>query len=204
MSVALEKIKPSDCVLAFGIPTCKEEFEKAKNDSLERDLVKNIDWDRYEESFVRYLKKIEPQFLKLGVRVIHRLTLQDYGKLFRDSSNKVIILFSHWKKTADTVEFFNGMATIDEITGVVPEDFDGIIDLTVCHPRGLAIKLRERLTDKSLIKFVNKRNAAHLWLYFYWAVFTFLNDSIDPGTGNPGATYLEALEKSVEEFNENE
>lgn len=201
MAVATEKLKPSDCVLAFGIPTCEKEFLNALKDSARRDLVRNKVWGEYDLNFVRHLKKIEPRMLKLGVRTVHQLTLQDFGSLFRDSANKVIILFSHWRESDQTVEFFSGMAGNDEIIDTIPNDFDGIFDLTVCRPKNLAIRLREHLPPKSLIKYVNVNNTAALWLYFYWAVFTVLHDSTDwKNGGEPGATYLEALEKAAEEF----
>src|SRR5437764_15417716 len=134
MSASTQKLKPSDCVLAFGIPTCEDEFGEAREDS-KRDFVKNQIWEKYDFQFVSHLRKIEPRFVKLGLKIVHKLTLQDFGKLFRDSSNKVVILFSHW--TDNTVEFFDGMATEDEIVSAIPREFDGIVDLTICHPNNL-------------------------------------------------------------------
>lgn len=198
MSVALDKIKPSDCVLAFGIPTCEEEFGNAKSDALGRDFVIKQVWHEYDFHFVSHLKKIEPKMRKLGARIIYDLTLEKFGELFRDASNKVVILFSHW--TDETVEFFDGMKTEKEIINVVPKDFDGIIDLCACHPKSLALKLRNHLPEFSLVKRTDVENTPRIWLYFYWAVFTALNDSNNSGDKNSGITYLEALEKTVNEF----
>lgn len=200
MSASTPKLKPADCVLAFGIPTCEDEFWEAREDS-ERDFVKNQIWEKYNFQFVSHLRKIEPRLVKLGLKVVHKLTLQDFGELLRDSSNKVVILFSHWKE--DTVEFFDGMATEDEIINVIPSDFEGIVDLTVCHPQNLAIRIRNHLPPTSLVKYADIKNTPLIWLYFYWAVFTILSDSnnSDPGdAGNSDNSYLEALEKAVEEF----
>lgn len=194
MSISNQVVKPSDCVLVFGIPTCEEDFEDAKDDTFGRDFVTNCSrvWYKYYDEAISHLEKIEPHLKKLGVRVIHGLKLSDWRSLFNNNSNKVIILFSHWKD--DSVEFFDGMATSDTVVKQVPEDFEGIIDLCVCHPTNLAIKLRNHLPPSSLIRFIDKKTTPYKWLYFYWAVFTILHDS--------EVSYLEALEQSVKAFAE--
>lgn len=196
MSASTQKLKPSDCVLAFGVPTREEEFWEAREDSL-RDFVKNQIWEKYDFQFVSHLRKIEPCLVKLGLKIVPKLTLQNFGRLFRDPSNKVIILFSHW--THNTVEFFDGMATEDEIINVIPSTFEGIVDLTICHPNKLPVRIRNHLPPTSLVKYTDVENTPVIWLHFYWALFTILNDSnnSDPGSGS---SYLEALEKTVEEF----
>ncbi|MGC2237741.1 MAG: hypothetical protein WA584_16375 [Pyrinomonadaceae bacterium] len=194
VSVSNHTLKPSDCVLVCGIPICEEDFWDAKDDGLERDFAINCCpvWDKYYVEAICYLEKIEPYLKKLGVRIIHRLKLSDFRNLFDDNLNKVIILFSHWKD--DSVEFFDGMATSDAVVNEVPENFEGIIDLCVCHPTNLVIKLRNHLPPSSLIRFIDKKTTPYKWLYFYWAVFTILHDS--------EVSYLEALEQSVKAFAE--
>jgi hypothetical protein len=197
VSASTQKLKPSDCVLAFGIPICEGEFWEAREDPL-RDFVKNQIWEQYDFQFVSHLRKIEPCLVKLGSKIVPRLTLQDFGRLFGDPSNKVIILFSHW--THDTVEFFDGMATEDEIISVIPSSFEGIVDLTICHPNRLPVRIRNHLPPTALVKYTDVENTPTIWLYFYWALFTILNDSNNSDPGNSGSSYLEALEKTVEEF----
>jgi hypothetical protein len=194
---AIGKLRPSDCVLAFGIPTSEDEFWEAQGDS-HRDFVKGQVWEKYDFQFVSHLRKVEPRLLKLGLKVVHKLTLRDFGRLLRDPSNTVVILFSHW--AGRTVEFFDGMATEDEIVGVIPSDFDGIVDLTICHPEHLPMRIRNHLPPTSLVKYTDEENTPVVWLYFYWAVFTILDDSHNTGSGDSGVSYLEALERAVEEF----
>jgi hypothetical protein len=189
--------------MAFGIPTCEEEFLDAKESTIGRDFVIGQNSHQYDVQFLSYLRKIEPKFIKLKVKTVHKLTLEDFGRLFQDSSNKVVILFTHWKD--NTVEFFDGMATLDEIIKVIPNNFDGIVDLCVCHPENLAIKIRNHLPPTSLIRYTEVENTPYKWLYFYWAVFTILDESDldesdDSGSGDSGCSYLEALEKAVEAF----
>ena len=183
--------------MAFGIPTCEDEFWDAREDS-RRNFVRDQIWAKYDYQFVSHLRKIEPRLIRLGLRIVPKLTLQGFGQLFRDSSNKVVILFSHW--IDNTVEFFDGMATDHAIVSVIPSDFDGIVDLTVCHPDDLPIRIRNHLPPASLVKYTDVKNTPVIWLYFYWAVFTILSESHNPNIKDSGISYLEALEKAVEEF----
>lgn len=186
-------MKPSECVLAFGIPTSEEEFWEAKEDPT-RDFVSNCCpvWQVYKCDVVAHLEEVTPYLKGLGVKIIYGLKLSDLRRLLTDNSNKVVILFSHWRD--DSVEFFDGMASADAVVDEVPADFTGIIDLCVCHPVRLAIKLRDHLPLESLVKFTSSKSTPYKWLYFYWAVFTILDDS--------DVSYLEALKQSVQAFAE--
>lgn len=186
-------MKPSDCILAFGIPTSEEEFWDAKDDA-ERDFVNNCCpvWQVYSFDIISHLKEVTPYFQRLGVNIVYGLKLSDLRCLLTNNSTKTIILFSHWED--DSVEFFDGMASSDAIVNEVPADFTGIIDLCVCHPKNLPIKLRKHLHPDSLVKYTDNKNTPYKWLYFYWTVFTMLDES--------DISYLDALRKSVEAFAE--
>ena len=167
------------------------EFWDAKDDA-GRDFVTNRCpvWQVYNLDIISHFEELTPHFQSLGVQIIRALRLTDLRDLFNNNPGKTIILFSHWKD--DSVEFFDGMATSDAVVREVPSDFTGIIDLCVCHPTNLAIKLRKHLHADALIKSIDKESTFHKWLYFYWAVFTILDES--------DFTYLDALRKSVKEF----
>lgn len=184
-------MKPSDCILAFGIPTCESDFIDAKDDEF-RDFVTPYSWGKYHKEIVSHLEEVEPYFKQLEVRVIHRLKLSDFKVLLESNPKRVIILFSHWKE--DSIEFFSGMASSDAIVNEVPLDFEGIIDLCVCHPNNLWIKLRNLLPPSALIKFTDVTNTPYKWLYFYWVVFTILDNS--------EVSYSEALKQGVQAFAE--
>lgn len=186
-------MKPSDCILAFGIPVSETEFWDAKDDE-GRDFVTNCCpvWQVYNLDIISHFEELAPHFQRLGVRIIRALRLTDLRDLFIDNSDKTIILFSHWKD--DSMEFFDGMASSDAVVREVPSDFTGIIDLCVCHPMNLAVKLRKHLHPDALVKFTDKTNTPHKWFYFYWAVFTILDES--------DVSYLDALRKSVEAYAE--
>jgi hypothetical protein len=186
-------MKPSECIIAFGLPTDEEEFWEAKDD-VQRDFVRHCCpvWQVYRADIVAHLEEIGPYYQTLGVKVVQGLKLSSLRGLLTDNSNKVFILFSHWKD--DSAEFFDGMASSDAIVNEIPSDFKGIIDLCVCHPTKLAIKIRNHLSPDSLVKFTDITNTPYRWLYFYWAVFTIMDD-LD-------VTYTEALKRAVQAFAE--
>jgi len=69
-----------------------------------KDFAKTITgyWPQYYVEFIKNLHRVEPILRKLGVSVVYRLTLDDFGKLFKENST-VIILFTHWKKEVNSV-----------------------------------------------------------------------------------------------------
>lgn len=98
-------IKPKDCALAFGFPSSRDEF-MLDRESKDKDLAKTITggWFQYEVMFLKILNRVEPMLKKLGVKIICRLTLDDFGKLFKEK-NTVIILFTHWMKEPNSTYF---------------------------------------------------------------------------------------------------
>jgi hypothetical protein len=134
-------------------------------------------------------ESVKPLMTKLGVEVRTEVTLEQFGHLFGIEQFDVIILFAHWHSKA--VEFHSGLVDIPSIVENVPINFDGIIDLCVCHPEALAIALRVSRPN-CLVKYVNEKADPAFWLYFYLALFTHMNQH-DLG-------YLTALADVIREF----
>ncbi len=195
LGITNEIIKPNDCVFAFGIPTSKSSF---MNDPFiqEKDFTKvyfgetlhEYDWIKYSEIVLGNIEDIVTCFSKLKVTIFYDLTLNNFHDLFSNDF-KVIILFSHWTETK--IEFYDGLYGEREIIPIIPEDFIGFLDLCVCHPESLAIRIRE-LRPKCLTKYTRTKATPSMWLRFYETVFKCLNESDLP--------YQQALEKSVEIF----
>jgi hypothetical protein len=188
--IAKECIKPHQCVLAFGIPTTKEDFTndlKLPN----KDFAKRCKcFTSYRKQIIDPLnKKVEPVLTRLGVKVVHKLTFSDFGSLFQNNRFDVIILFSHWKDEA--VEFYDGLVTISKILEQVPFNFSGIIDLCVCHPDSLRIRLDfER--PNCAVKISKEKINAFIWLRFYENLFIYLDQE--------DITYFEAVDNVLEMF----
>lgn len=190
-SISRRIVKPVNCLLAFGIPGSRESFMMALENPANRDFVVNCCpvWEKYNYEIVSEIDFIEPVIKTLGVRVIHDLRLEDFGQLFKQESVDVIVLFCHWKDEA--VEFADGLADVATVVDQIPPGYSGLLDLCVCHPRSLAVAVRNS-RPACLTKFTDKIATPEYWLYFYWALFKMLDDA--------DLTYLSALEATVDTF----
>jgi hypothetical protein len=177
-------VKPSTCVLAFGIPTSREGFFRAC-DNPRADFAKRFlgGWPQYHAQFVADVEAVEPVLKKWGVTVLHDTSLEDFAKGLREPFD-VMILFSHWKD--DTVELSSGLETISALLDAVPPAFDGILDLCVCHPMALVTELHFRRPG-CIVKYLPTEAAPHFWMYFYRTLFSQLQTR--------DLTYLTALEE---------
>ncbi len=115
-------IKPRDLVLAFAIPTSKEDFiaDLARED---KDFAANSmggNWLKYQAIVLHFLQKLEPRLKKAGVTFVHGLTLNDFSRLFtRFCSQKVIVLFSHWQEEYNSTVSSSAERPLND---VVPND----------------------------------------------------------------------------------
>jgi hypothetical protein len=183
-------VKPSDCIMAFGIPTSRKAVSDALANPANRDFVVNCCpvWEKYDFEIVSEVEFVEPAIKSLGVRVVHNLTLEDFGELFRQQPY-AIILFCHWQNEA--IEFADGVKPVPALISKVPDAFSGLLDLCVCHPESLAVSLHNSRPN-CLTRYTNTPAIPAYWLYFYWALFKVLRDS--------DMTYLDALETTIRFF----
>ena len=188
-------VNPGNCVLTFGIPLSREGFLDACDlpdlPPLPRSYVRGYEggWKAYESSaFVATLNRLKPEFERLGVTLRADVTLDEFGELFRDDRYSVITLFSHWDD--DQVEFCGGFAEIPAIVERVPADFDGVVDLCVCHPESLVERLISR-SRKYQVRYSDRKTSPALWLHFYHLLYAILLSS--------EITYDVALVETVKE-----
>ena len=184
-------IKPSRCVLAFGIPTCKKDFfEDQKSDNKDFAKLFKKNWSLYYDQVIFYLEQLEQQISQPGATIIKKLTLSNFGQLLSNKKFDVVILFSHWKE--NSVEFYDGLQTTSKIINEVPTEFSGIIDLCVCNPKELRIALDiER--PNCVVKFADKEELPFFWLNFYRILFKYLQQK--------NKNYIEAVDIILETFN---
>jgi len=169
-------IKPYNCVLAFGIPTSEQEFYQ---DILQpnKEFVKYCcsGWPKYYYEVVSLIEHITPKLQALGVNIVNKLTLNEFARLFQENRFSVIILVAHWKKEDingdEFIEFYDGLANVYDVANQIPQDFSGILDLSVCNPEKLALILRNR---KVLTRYIPKRTIPYIWLSFYTVLFDLL------------------------------
>jgi hypothetical protein len=184
-------VKPRDCVVAFGIPTTREAFFHALRTPQGRDFIPNCcpDWQDYYFQIASYTDRLVPLLEQLGAVVVRDVSLKKFGELLRQAQHSVVILFSHWRSEA--VEFADGLAPVSAVIREMPNSFQGIIDLCVCHPDSLAVQLSDGWPH-SVVKFSGVKTTPALWLYIYFAVMRILNEE--------DTTYMDAVERVIHGF----
>ncbi|MGR8930978.1 MAG: hypothetical protein ACU836_10075 [Gammaproteobacteria bacterium] len=184
--------KPEHCAIVVGIPLTKQEYVAAHDDTIYRDLTQrqSISWPRFERALSRPFEKVAPEFERLGVTIARSATLSGFHSAFHKPDIRVVILISHWQR--ESIEFFDGMKSIVEITNGIPEDFDGVLDLCICHPLGMAKLIRE-LRPNCLVRLTNIEVKPVIWFQFYRCLFHFL--------ATENLSYLDAFEKTLKIFN---
>jgi hypothetical protein len=186
--MSTEFVKPFNCMLGFGIPTNKEEFDLAKTDS-KRDFVIPHNWSKYKFDVVSPIERALPILDQFKFKIIDKgVTLKTFKSMFDVDEVKVVIFVSH-RNDKGQVEFFDGLAETEAIVNQIPEDFNGIIDMTTCLPRSLAIEIREKRPN-CLVRFADKKITYPVWMAFFQVVGKILNAK--------DISYLEACELAMD------
>lgn len=183
-------MKPSDCTLVFGIAASVEEYERQRLKPDRYDFMSVLDKEGYCMAVLNDMDRLLPAIAQTGARIETGVSLQGFGSLLRDPSRSVVTLFSHWKE--DSVQFADGLMKIQQFIEMVPFDFRGVLDLCVCHPVGLAARLRAERPHIGFIKYIDTSATVSLWLWFYAALFRRL--------ATEQSTWLNALAATVTEF----
>ena len=165
-------VSPDECVVVFGIPTSKTGFVRHLGQRSRHDFVPNVcpAWPAYER-LVEQIELAIPRINSFGVDLRQDATLSQFAEVF--FNKRVVILFTHWAN--DRVEFDDGLHRIDTVAAAVPETYDGVIDLCVCHPDELVMTLR-RDRPACLIKRTRSKARVSFWLQFYQVLFRVLTD----------------------------
>ena len=121
------------------------------------------------------------------MRVVENATLQQFESSFTNA--QVVILFAHWVTRA--VEFDDGLMSIERVVSAVPMSYSGVLDLCVCHPTQLVVRLR-RERPNCLIKRTRKEASLLFWLQVYDVLFGLLRAE--------AVLYTTAVEQVVLEF----
>lgn len=175
--ISREIVKPHQCVMGFGIPTTWGAFAEVVDTLCNREFIPvyyRSNWNRYHHDVVRHFDDVLPELAALGVTICHKLTRGMLLNFLNDRGCRVFILFTHFNENA--VELFDGLTGIDDFVDLVPCQFDGILDLCVCHPASLV----KRLTNKrpSCLKRYSLGKATPvIWIYFYETLFLSLAGS---------------------------
>jgi len=157
------KVKPNDCVLAFGIPTNKAQFlEDIENPAKDFADLFDGSWHRYNHQVIKPFNSVIPKLKKWGVEILPSISLAQFGQVLTKNEKKSFTLFSHWAE--NQVEFSDGLIPIEDIIDHIPKSFKGVLDLCICHPNALVLKIKEERPNCQ-VRFISNKEATPLfWL----------------------------------------
>ena len=195
--IAFERIRPSDCAIAFGIPTTEAAFWDALDDHSNREFVPAVCrgiWTRYANDVVRHLDIVLPDLANRGVTVCRDLTPKVFSNLLENPRFRAVILFAHCRP--DAIEFSDSLKAIAEVLELIPPDFDRILDLCGCESKELLRRVKGA-RHHCLVKGTNEALTPVVWIYFYQILFQNLGLA---ALANTPMTYLEAFENSARQM----
>jgi hypothetical protein len=185
MAITDRLLSPHDCTLCIGLPLDATSFTEAQSDP-NRDFAAQFygGWPQYEVQVCNDIARLRSQLSSLGCTVLAELRLDDFSRVMRSGCSQVIILFSHW--TNESIEFFDGLMPYSQVLSAIPEDFDGILDLCVCHPV-VFVDAIVRARPGCLVRFLPREADPGFWCVYYVALMRMMSQG--------RITYTQAMER---------
>ena len=138
--IAEKIINPSNCLLAITLPLTKEDFySDLKNDkkdyarsrkALYEGVRKKNLWTNDHLPFVELYNKTKKELVSCGVNIMGNFKIADLKEI---DKYDVTTFITHSIKEKNQVEFYDGLFSDLEFVKNMPENYLGIIDLTICN-----------------------------------------------------------------------
>jgi hypothetical protein len=166
---------PGECAVLISIPTARDEFNYLQEQSASSYVKRFLGgWMQYEvvsEALSRAIGKYE----RLGVGQVTRKSRRaDWATALLRF--RVVILIAHWIEGGSdqaAVEFFDGAYPTGLMLEDIPRTFNGVIDLSVCHPYEL-VRRAPRIRRWSLL-YSEFEASPIVWGEIYSSIFEVLN-----------------------------
>lgn len=178
-------VLPEHCVVAIGLPSTREGFIRSAETSSEAYVHQYLGgWEQYSAQWLLPLQNFIGKCETFGATVLNEATFESMKSCFRHPGLSAFVLMSHWGDSG--IECADRFASIQQFVGMVPDKFEGVVDLCVCHPEGLASELlRER--PNCLVRFTPKKVSPLWWLLYFEGLFRILS--------NGKLSYIQAYEQ---------
>src|ERR1700719_2377276 len=168
-------MKPKNCSLAMGIPTCEQEFRRrVKLGSPHFSALFHGGWPRYQQEVLEPFLELEEFVSEVGAKVVRDVSLSDFGTTLSAPGNVLTILVSHWDEREHLLEMREGMVGIQSMVDRVPESFQGVLDCCLCLPQPLVKAIRKNRSTTRIF-FAETRRTPLLWFKYYGDFFWYLH-----------------------------
>jgi hypothetical protein len=126
----------------------------------------------------------------IGLRGTESATFAQF-RVAIDDRPPIVALLGHCRNGQE-IEFADGFASLSDVVLAIPEDFDGVLDISVCRPHDF-VKLAKKRAPNAVIRTARTELDGREWLFFYIKMFVNI--------GRLGS-YGVALLQTINEFSE--
>lgn len=169
------------CCLFFCLPLTETDFVKGSNNpdkdfvfSFTHDQDSEGTWDNYEQQVAAPFTTFSDYFSLAGLMVHSNGTYVDFVTLVNSKISDVIILLTHCRSGGnskeESIEFYDRMVSSDEILKTRLENYPLILDISVCNPMHLKIKMPKCHPGYACFCSEEEKDLT-VWLYLYGLIF---------------------------------
>jgi hypothetical protein len=201
-------MSPENIYFLTSLPLTRSSFDK---DPVESDFIRHFKvgkgdenpgnlWNQYENEIVAPYKNLKKYFSKTGIQFMEDITLNRFAEVLVLKQQKLIIYLSHCAgggTLSEAIEFSDGLVHFEKLVAVTPEDYDKILDFSVCNPVKFADMAQTR-RPQMVVRYTAKPISIIYWILFY----TEMLAEMITNNGNYFSAYKTALYKMLNIKNE--
>gem|GEM_PF-3317446 len=166
-------MKPEATSILVGLPASELDFHNTRCMSGFYASSFPGGWAQYEFTFLRPLNILLDLASRIGIHVESKAGLPQFETAFsRPTTNqrdlRLVMILSHWHEQC--VEFQGGLVRVDQLVRAIPEEFEGVLDLCVCHPLAL-VQAVLKCRQSCLVRQSEKRLKPYVWFEYYKVFF---------------------------------
>ncbi|MEJ7804548.1 MAG: hypothetical protein WKG03_01315 [Telluria sp.] len=154
-------VLPVHCTVVIGLPCTRQGFERSlrgSDDAYARQYPGG--WDQYCVQWLTPMSHFARAAQSLHVNLV-------------PEASPATLKASFNRPDLAVVEMAGGFASVRDLVDMVPDRFDGVLDLCICHPDGLAAALvREK--PACLVRFKPRKVSPLWWLHYFEGLFHML------------------------------
>lgn len=156
-----------DWTFVLGVPDTESGFRRARANA--EYCLGYVDWSDYEQRFVRLLQRYFEPLEQAGLKIVRDASVKQFVRQLTGARG--VLLFSHCNRERGMIEFSNGMTPYTQIAAGIDPNFRGIVDVSVCAPKGIheAIQARAGLCA---VRATEQLIRPAQWLPFHAFFFT--------------------------------
>ena len=160
---ARRAISLNDCVLLCCLPLLEQSFEEyGPHPSFAGGLILGLLISVQSTlTAAPMTSQLSPE---LGLRGTQCATVEAFSRAISDQP-RVMGIVGHCRSCSE-IEFADGFVGLLDLVSMIPANFDGVLDISVCNPRGIAPMIRKQA--RNCLTRISERPAngkEYLWYY---------------------------------------